>query len=367
MNGVKKIVKKIIKNSFLRSWYVFLMTCRDSNISIFDFFFAKEKNYVFMIAMHNNAGDLAQTVCIDEWIRQNYFGIVINVAWTAPEWESDLKKICGNIKENDRIFIQSGYNITDIADEFAAPTVFSSHRIILESLPNHRIVFFPQSVAYKSLEKWKEIEKMYSKHCQVVFLSRDKVSFEYARALLPRARHLCYPDIVTSWIGTFTFSKPSSDILLCLRTGPESMISEVSRNELLRRLNGIGMADTTDTDVDCGAFYYRKHRKKAVLEKIRQFSEYKVIVTDRFHGVIFSLIASRPVVVLKTAGHKVKAMLDWFPESFKEYVYFIENPNDIDAVCYVTAKLVHRKTEALSNTYFQDEFYKKLKDEMELV
>lgn len=365
MKAVKIILKKIIRKSFLRSWYVTLMTCRDSNITLLKYLFSKEKNYVFMIAMHNNAGDLAQTVCIDEWIKENYSGTIINVAWTAPEWASDLKKICSKIKDNDRVFIHSGYNITDICDEYAAPSVFASHKIILEGLPNHRIVFFPQSVEYKSLEKWKHISEMYSSHNDIVFISRDKVSSEYATALLPKAKHLCYPDIVTSWIGKFTFDQPDLDILLCLRTGAESIITVEEKSKLLCRLREFGSVNITDTDVDSKAFYYRKNRKKAVFGKIQQFARYKIIVTDRFHGVVFSLIANRPVIVLKTAGHKVKAMIDWFPESFQDSVYFIEKPNDIEIVCDIVMKLANRGYGTRLNTYFQDDFYVKLKKEIE--
>lgn len=364
-NQLKNMLKKIVMKSFLRTIYIVFMTCRDSNISIFKYWFSKEKNYVFMTAIHNNAGDIAQTVCINEWIKENYSGAVINVVWTAPEWKKDLKKICCKVRESDRVFIQSGYNITDISDEYAAPSVFTSHNIILESLPNHKIVFFPQSVEYKSLEKWKPITEMYSRHKNIVFISRDNISLGYSKKLLPNAKHLCYPDIVTTWIGKFSFDKPQSGILLCLRSGAESILNDEAKHKLQTAFEKIAPTEMTDTDIDYKSFYYRKNRMKVVLKKIQQFSRFKVIVTDRFHGVVFSLIGSRPVIVLKTSGHKVTGMIDWFPDSFKEYVYFIDNPDDIPNICSLIIKLFERESEPLNNTYFQDKYYNKLKDKIE--
>lgn len=364
MNLFKNIIRKITRSRAVSPFYVFFTLCRDSNISAFRFITARQRNYLFMIAMHNNGGDLAQTVCIDEWLYKNYpDGVVINVAWTSVE-SRILKAICSKIRPQDNVFIHSGYNITDICDEFGAPDVFPSHRIILEALKNHKIVFFPQSVEYKSIEKWKPITDMYSEHPDIVFISRDKVSKEYAQKLLPNAKHLAYPDIVTIWIGKYRFDKPSRDIFLCLRTGAESLLDNNGREELKKKLEELGTLERGDTDVTASAFRYRGHRKRVVLEKISEFSRYKIIVTDRYHGVIFSLIASRPVIVLKTAGHKVKSAIDWFPEEFKEYVFFIDDPNNSDYIIGKAKELLDNLPVPLMSHYFERDIYGKLYEDI---
>lgn len=241
--------------------YVIFTLCRDSNISIFRFISAKQRNYLFMIAMHNNGGDLAQTVCIDEWIYKNYLdGIVVNVAFTSPH-DKILRGICSKVRKQDNVFIHSGYNITDICDEFGGPTVFPSHKIILDILQEHKIVFFPQSVEYKSLEKWKDIKAMYEAHNDIVFISRDKVSEQYALKLLPSAKHLAYPDIVTTWIGEYKFAAPTKDVFLCLRSRAESLLGESDKVELQKRLESLGTIGLGDTDVTASAFRYRVSAK----------------------------------------------------------------------------------------------------------
>lgn len=314
--------------------------------------------------MHNNSGDLAQTVCIDEWIYKNYpNGVVINVAWTSPE-NKILKSICKKVKTEDHVFIHSGYNITDICDEFAAPTVFPSHRIVLECLRNHKIVFFPQSVEYKSIEKWKSIREMYSLHPDIIFISRDMISYEYAIKLLPNAKHLAYPDIVTTWIGKYKFNEPQKDILVCLRFGAESLLSEQEKENLQKAICELGAVDFGDTDVTSSTFHYRGHRKQTVMEKIEEFSKYKVIVTDRYHGTIFSLIAGRPVIVLRTVGHKVKSAIDWFPKEFNDYVYFIDDPTNTEYILSLAKKILNKKIEPLTSKYFDVQVYGNLKKEI---
>lgn len=366
MLKIKHFLKFLIMNTPASMVFIAIYLCRYSNISFLKFLFAKERSYVFMTAMHNNAGDLAQTVCIDEWIYKNYpDSIVLNVGWTAPEAEKILRKICAFVNSCDHIFIHSGYNITDIEDAFAAPTVFPSHKILLELLPNHTIVFLPQTVEYKSIEKWSQIRSMYSKHEHIIFISRDKISQEYAERLLPRARHLAYPDMVTAWIGKFSFDRPVKDIYLCLRRGNESILSEQMKNELIDRMNQLGVVETGDTDVDGRASYYRQYRKEVVLKKIREFSQFKIVVTDRFHGVVFSLIAGRPVVVLKTAGHKVQAMMDWFPEEFHDYVYYIEDIKNQSEICFFVQSVLLSERRPIQSRYFEEKVFNKLKAEIE--
>ena len=363
--NLKKFIHNLVRTRFIRIFYMYFTICRDSNLSFFRFLYARQRNYLFMIAMHNNAGDLAQTVCTDEWLHKNFpNSIAVNVAWTSnDEWF--LKAICKTVRPTDRVFIHSGYNITDICDEFASPEVFASHKIILEYCKDHKVVFLPQTVEYKSIEKWQPIKDMYSAHRDIVFISRDLISLKYAKELLPYAKHLAYPDIVTTWIGQYNFDAPGKDVFLCFRSGAEALMTEEDKHiietTLKSNYKSIGIGDT---DINRSAFYYRGNRKDAVLQKIKEFSQYKVIITDRYHGTIFSLIAGRPVIVIKTAGHKVESAISWFPEEFDKYIYFIDDPHNTEKIIKLTNELLNKDIVPLKSNYFNEIIYNKLKEEI---
>ena len=357
---LKQLIKNLLYSPIVSPTYVLFTLCRDSNISLWKILKAKKRNYLFMIAMHNNAGDLAQTVCINEWLYRNYpESVTINVAYTSPN-DRIVKNICKKVRQQDNVFIHSGFNITDICGDFYGSNVFKTHKIILESLPKHQIVFFPQSVEYKDIKKWNQVKEMYGRHNNIIFISRDYISQKYAKELLPYAKHLAYPDVVTTWIGQYEFKEPVKDILLCLRTGEESIINNEQKDNIYRRLSTIGSIGANDTDVTASAFRYRGHRKEVVLEKIKEFSQYKVIVTDRYHGVIFSLVCGRPVVVLKTKNQKVTSAIKWFPEGVKRHVYLLESNNDAKEIENLTKKILSEDIEPLKSKYFVDEVYTEL-------
>ena len=48
-----------------------------------------------------------------------------------------------------------------------------------------------------------------------------------------------------------------------------------------------------------------------VYKKITEFSKYKVVVTDRLHGMIFSLLSKTPCIVFDNKTKKVSESLKW--------------------------------------------------------
>ncbi len=51
----------------------------------------------------------------------------------------------------------------------------------------------------------------------------------------------------------------------------------------------------------------------------------KLIITDRYHGTILSLVAGTPVIVIKTTDHKVTTGAEWFRGVYDDYVYLAES------------------------------------------
>ena len=65
--------------------------------------------------------------------------------------------------------------------------------------------------------------------------------------------------------------------------------------------------------------------EEAFMSLIREFSTYKCVVTDRYHGMIFSLISNTPTIVIKTADHKVASGAEQLHEFFPDFLTIPEN------------------------------------------
>ncbi|WP_082026255.1 polysaccharide pyruvyl transferase family protein [Prevotella pectinovora] len=40
---------------------------------------------------------------------------------------------------------------------------------------------------------------------------------------------------------------------------------------------------------------------------LQQFAKYQVVITDRYHGTIFSQIVNTPVIVISSTDHKLRS------------------------------------------------------------
>ena len=74
----------------------------------------------------------------------------------------------------------------------------------------------------------------------------------------------------------------------------------------------------TDTVIDGQVTAAEREQKvRAVLLKIRRS---KLVVTDRFHGVIFSFVTRTPVLAFKSFDTKISSGINWF-KNFPQIFY----------------------------------------------
>lgn len=358
------VLKKYLKN-YLKRWlkiFPRLYKCTEKalfykrNYSFIKCMKNREKSpaiIYFGVPNHTNLGDQAQTYCTFIWLNENFpnrkiysyhsgqvaFGIV-----------SYLKKY---VLSDDLIFIQSGYNTTDLymAEE-------KMHREVIQAFPENRIVIMPQTVFFENISEQKHTEKIYNSHKKLIFFARDNVSYKKAKEMFPCIHVSLYPDIVTSLIGNRHYSNQRNGILLCVRNDKESAISKSEVLRLKKELNSLGYdVSITDTTIDIDLEYLNGHRDD-VLEKIfDEYSNYELVITDRYHGTIFSLIAATPVFVLATTDHKLSSGVDWFPDSFDGYISYKET---ISQVLEAVREKTFEKTIYSLPPYFSEKYYKHL-------
>ena len=205
---------------------------------------------------------------------------------------------------------------------------------------------------------------MLNSHPNLTIMCRDEESYNTATNYFNHARIILYPDIVTSLIGTRTYSNQRDGILFCMRNDIEAFYKPEQIDMLRKRFAEYrtGLTDTTRKDFPMKYIY--KHREEALNRVLNEISQYKVVITDRYHGTIFSLISGTPVVVLGTTDHKLKSGVKWFPkEIFGNYIFFANDLNE----AYNQAMNVINHYEKIDHklpAYFKEKYYDMLKKEL---
>lgn len=316
-----------------------------------------KSNAIFYLGIpaHNNLGDQAQGLCIRTWLKKHfskYSVIEIETNALVNTRFSVLSKLQKAYKEGDLIVFQSGYTTTDLggyADEM--------HRAVISILPNANMIMMPQTIFFKSKENERRTSESYDSAKNLLFIARDKKSYELAQKMFTKIRVELYPDIVTTLIGKQTFNNKREGILLCCRDDGEKYYSNKEIDDLRGRLNTIAEVRMTDTTKDVSAGSMTRQAEKYLHDEITEYSRYKLIITDRYHGTILSLVAGTPVIVIKTTDHKVVTGVDWFKGIYDDYVFYVDK---IDDVFEYASMICSRDYEYNLDDYFESKYYDKL-------
>lgn len=295
-----------------------------------------KKIYLLCEPKHANLGDQAQLMCTLRWITENYpEHKIVKLGYMFGVFDFDIKSRIKSlmpilkyfylkltVKKEDIFIGHSGYFFVDHHIGWATFAFFMKY------FPNNKMIILPQTINFYSPVAKQIAVKAFGSKRNLTLLCRDEVSFNKAKQLFGNTRMLLYPDIVTSLIGTMRFDSDRNGILLCRRNDIESFYSKEEMDTFLNRFGNI-RKEITDTTINISPKEMAQNRDKLILEKIRYFSTFKVVVTDRYHGTIFSAIASTPVIVINSADHKLSSGVNWFDKKiFGSAVQFAENLDD---------------------------------------
>lgn len=283
--------------------------------------------YLFGAPFHSNLGDQAQTECILRLLRDNLpaHGVILSTLRNSTP--GLLAAIRANIRPEDLLLCHSGYHLTDLYKEQ------SIYLKLAELFPDHPLRILPQTIGYKSTRIADETAATLNNHPDCTLFCRDEHSFRTAQRLFHRCRLLLYPDLVTAMIGRTELPPHArKGVLFCMRNDKEARYPAERILSIRREIDRISTTSATDTTTKHSDSYTIAHRTELLHETINRFSHYQAIVTDRYHGIIFSLIANTPVIVLPSSDHKLTSGLQWFPDTFRQHIHLAETPDQIPAL-----------------------------------
>ncbi len=311
------------------------------------------------VPVHSNLGDQAQYYCIKKWLQKNYsdFEIIeIPDSIIYTNYKRIVNKLKKYIDKKDIFVFQSGYRTTDVANYEGN----YAHQKILSNFKN-RVIVFPQTVNFKSNNEMKKCGNAYKKNSNYLFLARDEISYKIICKILDSKRVLLYPDIVTTLIGNCSLIDNNNEkkgILLCLRNDSEKLNTDEEYRKIINKLNEItNKIDITDTNSDKNFEYDRSICSEELKRKLEQFSKYKLVITDRYHGTIFSLVSNTPVIVLNSTDHKLSSGVNWFKNNYNDYVTYC---NDLDNVYGLAKNIYDKNNVQIKKAYFKNNYYDKL-------
>ncbi len=296
----------------------------------------KYNKKIFLIGTpwYGNLGDHAITLG-EKFIIKEIFPEhkIIDIPYNI--YFSKLSKIFRfEIDSNDMIYLQGGGNLGSLY-----PQEENLRRDVIKKYKRNKIIVMPVSIFFHDNDFGKiELEKsskIYNNHFNLTIISRDEVSFNFAKKYFYKVNNVLAPDAVTSLDGVLSdIDVNRKGVQFFLRKDIEKILSDDIINKIKFHLNKYDIQyNISDTTVPYEV--REKQRKKEVFSRLIMARKARLIITDRYHGLIFSVITHTPVIVFKSFDTKISSGVKWFKEL--EWVHYMDS-NDLDNIFKIINK-----------------------------
>lgn len=292
-----------------------------------------------------NVGDHAQVIAIRAWLEKHFPELPV-IEMNKDRGNYFLPALRWLVRSDDLVFLHSGGNLGDRG-------IWSERkrRQIIGNFPNNQVISLPQTIHFSDTpigkKEQEETRRIYANHPNLTVIGRDLRSGELATELFSKAKTFCMPDFVLSLPPKDLGEKNNPPkVLLCLRLDDESALTPQQRKHIGESLTyEYSYYDTTIPES------INLAKREAILEKtLNIFRAADIVVTDRYHGLIFTVLSQKPCVVLRTVDHKLTSAIDWFKDM--PHIAFAQNLDEVPSLVERCLKVEDRKTPDWNSKYF---------------
>lgn len=261
--------------------------------------------------IHGNLGDqaivLAERQFLAEYLLPNDIYEI-----TQREYLLCEEEIITAMNKDDIIFIHGGGFIGTLWQNEENVLLR-----ILDRLKNHTIIVFPQTVYFEQSEQGKaEVEKFVraQQRCRdLTIFTREKQSHDYLKKIgMDEENCICVPDIVTYLKYDRRYDRKDM-VLLCLRRDKEKTFDERNLERIIEMLHERNF-ETQYTDTVIEREICKTERRAAVHEKLDEFAQARLVITDRLHGMLFAAVTETPCIAVDNVSRKVSGVYEWIKE-----------------------------------------------------
>lgn len=273
---------------------------------------------ITIVPIHNNYGDEAIFLSTKQFLK-DYFPNIQQIIINGKETLVNLKLIKYIINDKDIIII-SGGGYFGLYDH-----IIKEQANIVQNFPKNEIIFFPCSIAYNKTNQLNYIHylEIFNNHPNLIFFIRERISFNISKQLFYKSSLYLVPDIATRLnIKNFKLnSNKRSGILLILRK--DELLLEEKDHLYIKKIAQKYFNEVIQLDSNKFIINKGSNKSNETINFIKLIKSKQLVITDRLHGMILSIITETPNIVFGNNYHKVESSYNsWFNKV--SYCFFIK-------------------------------------------
>lgn len=287
-----------------------------------------KKVIIALSANYGNIGDMGITIAQEQLLKDAYPNRKI-LEIPMINFYNYIELLEPFINDNDIITIIGGGNMGNLY-----PLCEEYRRYIISHFPNNKILSFPQSIDFRhgdnaQFEFQKSINT-YSSNKNLTIFAREQTTFDIIKSNFDNETKLV-PDIVLYLKNKITTTSSKENITLCFRDDEEkitknNIVEEISNLLIKNNMENIFLASTHLGNVTIKTY----ERKKIFDELLDKFKKSKLVITDRLHGMIFSVITNTPCIAFDNSNKKISSTYNtWLKNNCNVRLVQEYNENEI--------------------------------------
>jgi pyruvyl transferase EpsI len=313
----------------------------------------KKKILHLLTPKHGNMGDQAIAYATEKYLKENFKEYEI-LEFYRDEIYKYAKTIKMILNKDDLIFLIGGGNMGNlyISEE-------NARRFVIEQFPENKVISMTQTISFtKDNDGKQELNKtkdVYNNHKDLTIIAREKFSFKIMKEEFINCNIIDNPDIVLYLSDNFKDNPENRKIIMtCLRNDKESIV--VNQKEVLLDKLKTKYKNIFEYDTVINKYVDKTTRKDELEDMLSKFSNSKVVITDRLHGMVFCAITKTPCIVTKSLDNKVIGTYEWIKDL--NYIKLVDNLN-FDEVDVLMNELINLKEKSQIN--LKEEYFNKLR------
>lgn len=309
-----------------------------------------KKVFVALSANYGNIGDIGITIAQMQMIKDIYPDrkILEIPAINFYDYVELMKPI---VNDDDIITLIGGGNMGNLY-----PLVEEYRRYIISNFPNNKMLSFPQSIDFNhgdnGAEELQKSVDIYGAHKNLTIFAREQLTYDVMKKNFKNDVRLV-PDIVLYLKNKIELTGKKENISLCFRDDDE----KITQNDIIKDLTNLltknNFENISIASTHLGDIIIKSYEKQQIFETLlNKFQKSKLVITDRLHGMIFSVITNTPCIAFDNSNKKISATYNTWLKG-NSNVRLVQNYNEEEILNYVK-ELTSNSNKALND--FEENF-----------